>query len=227
MADFNRHADSYVDGVQRSISFSGQSLDYFTRRKADHILELSARLLGDPKKLSVVDVGCGIGVTDELLAGHFGQLHGVDVAGDALTRARDRNPGVDYRSYDGENLPFPTGSVDLAFAICVVHHVEPDRRVAFAAELARVVRPGGLVVVFEHNPLNPLTRVAVSRCEFDEGVVLIGHRGLTRLLAGAGLEPVEARHVIFTPFDRPALHRIERRLHRVPLGAQHYVAARR
>ena len=44
---------------------------------------------------------------------------------------------------------------------------------AFVAELARVVRPGGLVVVFEHNPLNPLTRLVVSRVTFDDGVRLL------------------------------------------------------
>ena len=115
----------------------------------------------------------------------------------------------------------------MVFAVCVLHHVVPGRRVDFALELARVVRPGGLVVVFEHNALNPFTRLAVSRCQFDEGVVLLTRGASTRVLIGAGLAPIEARDVIFTPFDHRLARRLDQAIGRVPLGAQHYVAARR
>ena len=98
---------------------------------------------------------------------------------------------------------------------------------AVALELRRVVRPDGLVVIIEQNPLNPLTRLAVSRCEFDKGVVLLTNRSLTRLLTDAGLEAVERRYIIFFASDRPRLKAVERSLGRVPFGAQHYLAARR
>jgi hypothetical protein len=106
-----------------------------------------------------------------------------------------------------------------------VHHVLPADRPGLAAELARVAAPGGLVVLFEHNPWNPLTRLAVSRCAFDDDAVLLG-RGETRsLLAAAGLDPVEARYILFFPWSGELLRSIERRLGRLPLGAQHYSAA--
>jgi SAM-dependent methyltransferase len=50
------------------------------------------------------------------------------------------------------DLPFATGAFDAAFAFCVYHHIEPGDRVRHLSELARVVRPGGSVFVFEHNP---------------------------------------------------------------------------
>jgi SAM-dependent methyltransferase len=225
--DFDAYADSYGDEVTRSIAFSKQERDYFTRRKADHLLELSERLLGDPAQLSVVDVGCGVGSTDSHLAGRFGELHGVDTAGEAIKRAARHNPTVRYQPYDGRSLPFAEASVDLAFAINVMHHVPPAVRPAFAFELRRVVRPGGVAVVFEQNPFNPLTRLAVSRCEFDKGVVLLTRRSLARLLAGAGLKAVEHRYIIFFTSDRPRLQALERSLGKLPLGAQHYIAARR
>ena len=43
----------------------------------------------------------------------------------------------------------------------------------FVADMVRVTRPGGLVCVIEHNPLNPLTRLAVNRCPFDADAVLL------------------------------------------------------
>ena len=89
------------------------------------------------------------------------------------------------------------------------------------------MRPGGIVAVFEHNPLNPLTRLVVARCEFDEGVQLLSTRKVRELLAHAGLHPLERRYILFFPWRAAFLQRLEARLGPVPLGAQHLTAARR
>ena len=67
----------------------------------------------------------------------------------------------------------------------------------------------------------------MSRCEFDKGVVLLSQQSLTRLLTGAGLYAVEQRYIIFSTSDRPRVRAVERSLGWLPLGAQHYAAARR
>ena len=226
-AEFDEYADSYGDAVDRSVAFVGKDVDHYARRKVDHLLDLVQRRLGDPGRISAVDVGCGVGITDSFLAGRLGVLHGVDTAADAVERAATRNPSVRYQVYDGVELPFPDGELDLAFAICVAHHVSPGERPAFAAELHRVVRPGGMVVLFEHNPLNPLTRIAVSRCEFDKGVTLLTRGHASALLAGAGLLLAERRFIVFLPLEGPTAQRVDRVLRQVPFGAQHYVAAHR
>jgi len=221
-AQFDGHVDAYCDEVQSSISFSGQEVAFFHQVKADTLVALTTRLLGDPARQRVLDVGCGVGSIDRFLSGRFAHLCGVDTAPEAVRRGGRENPGVTYAAADGGLLPFADASFDVVFAVCV-----PGRRIDFGFELARVVRPGGLVAVFEHNALNPLTRLAVSRCEFDEGVVLLTRGASTRVLTGAGLDPVEARDVIFTPFDHRLARRLDQAIGRVPLGAQHYVAARR
>jgi SAM-dependent methyltransferase len=225
--DFNAYSDSYGDEVTHSIAFAKQDRDFFTRRKADHLLEVSERLLGDPALLTAVDIGCGVGTTDSHLAGRFRELHGVDTACEAVKRSADNNPTVRYQSYDGRELPFADASIDLAFAINVVHHVPAPKRPGFTAELRRIVRPGGLAVVIEHNPFNPLTRIAVGRCAFDKGAVLLTQSSLARLLTQAGMKAVEQRYIIFTTSDRPRVRAFERSLSWLPFGAQHYVAARR
>jgi hypothetical protein len=93
-------------------------------------------------------------------------------------------------------------------------------------ELARVTRQGGLVVVFEHNPVNPLTRLVVRRCAFDEGVVLVGRRSLGRLARAAGLAVEETRYILFFPWTRAPFPQLERRLGSLPAGAQYFLAAR-
>ena len=165
-------------------------------------------------------------MTDAYLVGRVGELHGADVSKGLLDAARAANPQVGYHEFDGVTLPFEDAAVDAAFAICVLHHIEPYDRQAFVQEMRRVTRPGGLVLLYEHNPFNPLTRVAVSRCEFDEGVVLLRLREARRLLRSAGAPPVESRYIAFFPWSTRFLRTIERGLSRLPLGAQYVVAGR-
>jgi len=177
--------------------------------------------------LSALDVGAGVGLVDRLVAGSFGELHGIDVSADAVERARRENPDVRYETYGGGRLPYEEGRFDLAFAVCVLHHVALRERPRLVAEMRRVTRPGGLVAVFEHNPLNPLTRLAVARCDFDEDVELMRAGVTARLARHAGLEIVERAFILVFPWRAAPLAFVERRLERLPVGAQYVVAARR
>lgn len=226
-ADFDHHVGSYRSDVESSVAFTGKDADYFARRRAVDLVDLMGRHMGDPGRLEVLDVGCGVGVLHGHLAPHVGALHGADVATDAVRAASEANPAVSYSTYEGQVLPYDDATFDLAVAVCVFHHVDGVDQPGLTAEMARVVRPGGLVVIVEHNPFNPLTRVAVNRCEFDEGVVLLRRARVVELLAGAGLTAVERRYVVFVPLDGEAAHRVDRALRWLPLGGQHYVAARR
>jgi SAM-dependent methyltransferase len=228
VSEFDAYGGSYREAVERSIAFSGAGLDTFTRAKVRELLDLSARRAGDPRRLSFVDVGCGPGETDRMLEGRVGALAGVDVSEPMISAARARNPWAEYRvAEQGSPLPLPTAGFDVSFAICVLHHVELPRRTELLAEMARVTRPGGLVVIFEHNPLNPLTRRAVAGCEFDRDAVLLRRSESESLLAASGLTAVEGSYIVFFRRDSARLQRLARRLARLPLGAQYVVSARR
>ena len=95
MSEFDEYRDSYRHEVQQAIGFVGQEWEYFTSAKARALLELARRRLGDPRRLSALDVGCGIGETDRFLSGRFGRLYGVDPSTGSVHRARDLNPDVD------------------------------------------------------------------------------------------------------------------------------------
>jgi SAM-dependent methyltransferase len=217
---FDGYRGNYRDVVQSSIDFSGLPHSFFMRAKADLLRDLIARRLG-AERPAMLDVGCGVGSFHPLLRGMVGRLSGIDVSSASIAQARADNPNVDYRAFDGRRFPFDDSGFDLVTAICVLHHVAPAEWTHFMSEMRRVVRPGGLVCVIEHNPLNPLTRLAVARCEFDRDAVLLGAGKARKLMAGTGLREIGARHFLLLPWEAKAARCVESALSSVPLGAQY------
>jgi SAM-dependent methyltransferase len=157
------------------------------------------------------------------MASSFQTVVGVDVADEALAAAQSANPSVRYDHYDGHRLPCADGVFDVAIAICVMHHVPPTQWPDFVAEARRVLRPGGVLMIFEHNPWNPLTRLAVARCAFDFDAILLSASRTTGLLRRGGFHEVGREFMFFTPFSAAPAQWIEQRLGWCPVGAQ-YVA---
>ncbi len=62
--EFEQYKDTYRQEIQDSISFIGQDLDFFTQVKVDYLLNLTRKYVGDPSGLKILDVGCGVGITD-------------------------------------------------------------------------------------------------------------------------------------------------------------------
>jgi ubiquinone/menaquinone biosynthesis C-methylase UbiE len=109
------------------------------------------RLLLDPLSPSLVlDAACGTGRYSAYLAECGHRVIGVDRSPAMLAKARAKLPESDFREGDLEALPVESGSVDAAVcALALVHLPEVDRAIA---ELARVVRPGGRVIISDVHP---------------------------------------------------------------------------
>ena len=221
-AEFDAYNQTYDAAVDSALSFSGLKVDFFTRAKAQYIIRLLAEQLGDVSRLDLLDVGCGIGNYHPFFSNKVRTVTGVDVSSECIATACKRNPWVDYRSYDGQRLPFADASFDAAFTICVMHHVPPRERPMFTRELRRVVKPGGVALIFEHNPYNFLTRRVVSSCIFDKDAILLKPRETRELLHGAGFLKVAIRYILTVPAASPTLQIVDRLFGRLPLGAQYY-----
>ncbi|RVD35866.1 SAM-dependent methyltransferase, partial [Mesorhizobium sp. M4A.F.Ca.ET.020.02.1.1] len=74
-------------------------------------------------------------------------------------------------------------------------------------------------------PYNPLTRIAVFRCPFDEDAVLLGAGEAARLLRDAGFRYIRSEHFLLLPSARPFARKVERALAALPLGAQYACVA--
>lgn len=225
--DFDQYKDRYQSEVQKSISFIGQSHDFFTRMKALHLSGIIRRHFGGKTGLKVLDVGCGVGVTEQYLKEDYQKLYGVDIGKGMIQKARNLNPEVAYKVTNGKKLPFRSGTMDVAFAICVLHHIPPANLGGFIDEMKRVTRKGGLVVVFEHNPLNPLTLHAVNHCDLDAGAILIRMGKTLELFLKHRIGLVDKNYIFFTPFKGGVFQALDRLLGWLPMGAQYYVVGKK
>lgn len=219
--EFDRYKETYDDAVNRAIAFSGQKVESFTRAKAADLLRTLTSRFSSPRGLNLLDVGCGIGNYHPFLTPVVGSVSGVDVSSACIAKAQQRNPGVSYAVYDGDRLPYRDQQFDVTFCVCVLHHVPPDRWPRFVGEMRRVTRPGGLVVIYEHNPANPLTRKVVRDCDFDRDAVLLTMTQTRDLLTAAGCSDVGTSSILTLPPIGAFVERLDGLFARLPLGSQY------
>jgi SAM-dependent methyltransferase len=224
--EFDRLAADYeklLDDPVRQYFAPGS--EFFVTRKIDVLREFAARHHLDTQKATWLDVGCGKG---ELLRGGarlFGRAVGCDVSLGMLEDAR----GVEVVAQpDPDRLPFDDASADWVTAVCIYHHIEPRDRGGLTADIRRVLRPGGVFAMIEHNPLNPATRLIVSRTPIDQHAMLLSAGAARRVMSDAGLNVIDTRFFLYVP---QRLFRwagfIERALARAPLGGQYVVFGRK
>jgi 2-polyprenyl-3-methyl-5-hydroxy-6-metoxy-1,4-benzoquinol methylase len=160
---------------------------------------------------AIADVGCGRGDLWQALDGRFQSCVGVDAV-----RYDGLPPEVEFHAadLDAARLPLPDASVDVAAAVEVIEHLENPR--AFARELARIVRPGGWVIITTPNQLSALsllTLVLKGRFSAFQDAAYPAHRtalleiDLRRIMTECGLHDLAVSYT---------------RLGRLPLSAWHY-----
>jgi RNA polymerase sigma factor (sigma-70 family) len=126
--------------------------DYVASAYEVELQERLTRLLPWQQEMTVLDVGTGTGYLAGMMAPLVGEVIGVDCAPAMLTRAGEKmvQAGYQHVSFQegmAERLPLATGSVDVAMCHMLLHHVVSPRTAL--AELRRVVRPGGYVVIID------------------------------------------------------------------------------
>lgn len=138
------------EGVASATAIERGRPSYSWRFGQDRRLEMVRRLVR-LDGASILDVGCGIGTYVRRFRRFSDDVHGVEVEPERVAEASAELP--DITEGRGEALPYPDARFDLVFSNEVIEHVEDDRRTA--AEMARVTRPGGHIVIFAPNRLYP------------------------------------------------------------------------
>ena len=227
-AEFDKFAEQYRVMHAANIAISGETPDFFAEYKVRDVARL-VRQRGMPCRPSrILDFGAGIGTSVPYFRKYFPEanLTCVDVSTKSLALGESRFHGdAEFVAFDGKVLPFDPDTFDIVFAACVFHHIGDDEHVSLLREMMRVLSRGGLAVIFEHNPLNPLTVHAVNTCSFDENAQLISAVALKRKFESAGFVGACYRYRIFFPHFLRMLRPLEQVITWLPLGAQYYVHA--
>ena len=174
----------------------------YGRLNAERVEQMAAlvRTVAPPPDGRILDVGCGFGQDLDrwIEAGWRSErLAGVDLSAERVQRAREALPGVDIRLGNGAELPHADDAFDVATAVTVFSSIlERSLRRTLFEEMQRVVRPGGLVMVYDfviRKPTNPNVRGLSRKVLAELGRPPDGSTRLSPLLqlvaAGALIHP--------------------------------------
>lgn len=150
MLQGSTHRDCILDQfTQQAVAFQ------HTHRSAHDALALLVKQCGVRDDDQVLDVACGPGVVSCAIARHARHVTGIDITPAMLDQAAklQAEQGLTNLSWllgDVNRLPIPDGSFSLVVSRYALHHCEDPRRVI--AEMARVCKPDGRVVVADSAP---------------------------------------------------------------------------
>jgi SAM-dependent methyltransferase len=158
---------NHEDAVQTRFGASAARLREHAERRADDLRRRVRHVLEPREDERVLDVGTGTGALALALAPLVREVVGVDAVPEMLAQARTAAAGVDNVTFvDGDALalPFAPGEFDVTASARTLHHLaRPELAIA---ELARVTRPGGrLLVVDQLASVDPLEALAHNRLE--------------------------------------------------------------
>jgi ubiquinone/menaquinone biosynthesis C-methylase UbiE len=156
-----------VDEVHARFAESAARLAELEESRRDTVRERLRRFVDPRGDERVLDSGTGTGALAFAIAPLVREVVGVDLVPEMLAEARKRAaefPNVELVEGDVTKLPSGLGSFDLAASVRTLHHVaRPELAVA---ELTRVTRPGGHVLVVDQiAPVDPLAALELNRFE--------------------------------------------------------------
>lgn len=219
MAEFDAFAATYEQALDASIGITGESFDYFARYKAAYVARNVARR--GPAK--ILDYGCGVGLLSrhlrDLMPGK--RVDGFDPSVESIARVGSELRSQGIFTSDVKEVGRDYDTIVIAN---VLHHVKPQERQELIRGAVSRLGAGGKLVIFEHNPLNPLTRRAVSQCVFDGDAILLPQQETRSYFSDREFR-LRRDYIVFFPRVLSWLRPLEPFLAWCPLGAQYVVTA--
>jgi ubiquinone/menaquinone biosynthesis C-methylase UbiE len=156
----------------------------------------------------VLDVGCGTGslaLAARRTVGSVGQVAGIDASPEMIRRARGKarraKLAIDFREAPAQALSFEPGSFDVVVSTLVLHQLPPSDLHAAVAEMIRVLRPGGRLLLVDIGGGQGHRATVHARAAQRHGVHLFDLREAATQLERFGLTPIATGEVAFKLVD--------------------------
>ncbi|MGZ6316555.1 MAG: methyltransferase domain-containing protein [Anaerolineales bacterium] len=182
------------------------------RSNSRMVIELAKIKPGD----KVLDVACGTGnltLTAQSYAGPGGKVYGIDAAPEMIEVARQKaarlRPEVVFDVGLAEKLAFPDATFDVVISRLAIHHLPEDLKRQAFAEILRVLKPGGHLLIADFNPpANPVL-AHVASALVGTHMMQTEIRGVLPLLTAAGFVevtwgPTRSAFLAFAGGKKPA-----------------------
>ena len=221
---FDQFSKNYNLFTDQAIRFSGYDTKDLVNTKLNKLRGLYPDLA--EKDFQFLDYGCGIGNLYDSVPTIFSQAiyTGVDSSKKSIDEAQSRfsdNPNFqELNSSQWKNSKY-----DLIFSSGVFHHIPHQEHGPIINRLSRLLNQNGKIVIWEHNPINPITQKIVKECAFDKDAVLIRSNKLKQHLEAASLEKVQIIYTTFFPKFLSRLNTFDSFLSWFPLGGQYLATA--
>lgn len=220
---FSKNYNNYVNDALRITGYDTTTLIQAKLRKLQHLFPDLVHI-----PFNLLDFGCGVGNLYESVQQFFpyASYTGVDKSEESILQARSRfsNSSL-FHNLHSENWTHTQYS--LIFSAGVFHHIPHCEHAGLIEKLSSLLNRDGRLVIWEHNPLNPLTQKIVNDCVFDQDAVLVPSKNLKNHFCRAPLSNIQIIYTTFFPKFLSPLNFMDPYLCWLPFGGQYLVTGRK
>lgn len=219
LQEFDNYIKNYRTNCDDALWLSGETSEYFAQYKAQKLYTWFKSL--NIEKKQILDFGCGDGLMTDYVSRIFSKtiVFGVDPSPKSISEAQKKFSHINF-SISSENsteLDFDDNSFDLIFSAGTFHHIPFTLHKGYILELLRILKPEGTLVIFELNPLNPLTMYTFKHNPIDKHAKMLAPRYAYRLVEEHA--NVHIKFICFFPKFLKFLRFLEPLFVKIPIGA--------
>jgi SAM-dependent methyltransferase len=212
--NFDNFTSNYENKISKSFGYIDDNVSYYHAAKSI----IAKNEIGyNPNK--ILDFGCGIGSMLKFLKKNFNnsKFYAYDESLKSLEHVKTNYSDVNCLN----NLDI-SEKFDLIFVSNVIHHIKSKDRYSFFQKIYKLLDSNGSLLIYEHNPYNPITQKIVANCEFDVDAELIKKNDLIKLCNENNFLLHKSGYIHFFPSKLKFLFNLEKYLKWLFLGAQYF-----